>query len=74
VRSLAEEIDHIPEYFERHFGSFWVAKQNGTLKGIFALEQWQSDDMELRCMLTPTPTVKGLKGKRLADLRPMGFP
>jgi len=35
VRSLAEEIDHISEYYERYFGSFWVAKQNGTLKGIF---------------------------------------
>ncbi|MDE0994782.1 MAG: hypothetical protein OSA23_16710 [Rhodospirillales bacterium] len=74
MRSLAEEIYHIPEYFERHFGSFWVAKQNGTLKGIFGLEQWQGYDMELRYMLIPTLTVKGFPGKRLTDLRPMGFP
>ena len=74
VRSLAEEINHISEYYERYFGSFWVAKQNGMLKGMFWLEQWQDDDMELRCMLIPTLTVKGLPGKRLTDLRPMGFP
>ena len=74
VRSLAEEIDHISEYYEQHFDSFLVAKQNGTMKGIFGLEQWQGDDMELRCMLIPTLTVKGFPGKRLTDLRPMGFP
>tara|TARA_B110000046_G_scaffold11136_1_gene11053 strand:- start:8 stop:409 length:402 start_codon:yes stop_codon:yes gene_type:complete len=65
-RSLAAEIDHISEYYKQHFGNFWVAKQNGTLKGMLGLEQWEDDGLELRRIyVDPGTRRQGIAGHML---------
>ena len=65
-RSLAAEIDHISNYYKQHFDNFWVAKQNGTLKGMFGLEQWKDDGLELRRMyVDPGTRRQGIAGHML---------
>jgi hypothetical protein len=56
TRSLAEEIDSIPEYYEHHHSSFWIGEQNGILKCMFGLEKWGDDGMgENRQMILSLP-------------------
>ena len=65
-RSLAAEIDHISKYYKQHFDNFWDAKQNGTLKGMFGLEQWKDDGMELRRIYVDSGTCRqGIAGHML---------
>lgn len=66
-RSLAEEIDCIPEYYKQHHGSFWITEQNGMLKGMFGLEKWGDDGMELRRMyVDPDTRRQGIAGRMLS--------
>src|SRR5690242_1211919 len=48
-RSLAEEIERIPDYYGRQ-GSFWVARLAGALAGMFGLEATGDGATELRRM------------------------
>jgi len=50
VRSLADEIDRITDYYDERNGGFWVAIRDGELVGMFGLEAASSDALELRRM------------------------
>ena len=49
-RSLEEEIDRIPEYYEEHGGGFFVAERAGVLVGMYGLERSDAQSAELRRM------------------------
>jgi GNAT superfamily N-acetyltransferase len=49
-RSLVEEIERIPAYYEDHRGSFWVATEKSDVVGMFGLERLDSATAELRRM------------------------
>ena len=49
-RSLAEEIDRIPDYYTARGGGFWVASEGDAVVGTFGLEAVNSDAAELRRM------------------------
>jgi GNAT superfamily N-acetyltransferase len=49
-RSLAEEIDVIPQYYAARQGGFWVAHEDEQLVGFFGLERAGDDAAELRRM------------------------
>jgi GNAT superfamily N-acetyltransferase len=49
-RSLREEIDRIDQYYAAKQGGFWVAARNKKIVGMFGLESWNGDAMELRRM------------------------
>jgi GNAT superfamily N-acetyltransferase len=50
ARSLAEEIDHVSDYYRERDGGFWVAVESGNIVGMFGLEASGDDAMELRRM------------------------
>jgi GNAT superfamily N-acetyltransferase len=50
ARSLAEEIDRIPDYYSQRKGGFWVAADGERLVGMFGLEPSSDGAMELRRM------------------------
>lgn len=67
ARSLAEEIDRIPNYYGARHGSFWVARVNGRLVGMFGLEAAADDAMELRRMyVDPGARRRGIARAMLA--------
>ncbi|HEY5280991.1 MAG TPA: GNAT family N-acetyltransferase [Pseudolabrys sp.] len=66
-RSLAEEIDRIPEYYGARQGSFWVARVDGKLFGMFGLEAAGDGAMELRRMyVDPDVRRRGVARAMLA--------
>jgi RimJ/RimL family protein N-acetyltransferase len=51
MRSLAEEIDRIPEYYAAHGGSFWIVEDaDRALVGTFGLETVEAGTAEIRRM------------------------
>jgi putative acetyltransferase len=67
VRSLAEEIDRIPDYYGARQGSFWVARVDGKLFGMFGLEAAGDGAMELRRMyVDPDARHRGVARAMLA--------
>ena len=59
ARSLAEEIDRIPEYYADHDGGFWVALKADAVAGMFGLERCGPDAMELRRMYVDPSARRG---------------
>src|SRR5690242_8376767 len=67
ARSLAEEIDCIPDYYGARHGSFWVARAAGSLMGMFGLEAAGGGAMELRRMyVDPDARRRGIARAMLA--------
>jgi len=50
ARSLAEEIDRIPDYYNERGGGFWVAVRERRIIGMFGLEPGTPGSVELRRM------------------------
>jgi ribosomal protein S18 acetylase RimI-like enzyme len=50
TRSLAEEIDRVPDYYASRHGSFWVATDGGEIAGMFGIERVDETSAELRRM------------------------
>jgi GNAT superfamily N-acetyltransferase len=50
ARSLAEEIERIPDYYAAHGGSFWVAADGDEVVGMFGIERVNETSAELRRM------------------------
>ena len=66
-RSLAEEIDHIEDYYRNHDGGFWVAMESADLLGMFGLERLDAEAMELRRMyVDPDQRRRGIARAMLA--------
>jgi putative acetyltransferase len=66
-RSLAEEIDRIPDYYGAREGAFWVAALDGRIVGMFGLEAFGADAMELRRMyVDPGARRRGIGRAMLA--------
>ena len=67
ARSLAEEIDVIPDYYGARGGAFFVARKDGRLTGMFGLEAAGAGAMELRRMyVDPDARRRGLARAMLA--------
>lgn len=58
ARSLKEEIDHIPEYYGKRNGLFFVADFADRVVGMYGLESVCRDAMELRRMYVD-PSARG---------------
>ncbi|MBS0639538.1 MAG: GNAT family N-acetyltransferase [Proteobacteria bacterium] len=60
--SLAQEIDHIPQYYGRPGCGFWIAQDaGGDLLGMFGLEPAGSGAVELRRMyVAPEARRRGI--------------
>ena len=50
ARSLAEEMDRIPDYYSERGGGFWVAVREQRIIGMFGLETGTPGSIELRRM------------------------
>jgi putative acetyltransferase len=50
ARSLAEEIDRVPDYYAAHGGAFWVAVEGDDIVGMFGIERVDETSAELRRM------------------------
>ncbi|WKA28283.1 GNAT family N-acetyltransferase [Bradyrhizobium roseum] len=50
ARSLTEEMDRVAAYYGQRGGSFWVARREEKVVGMFGLEPAAPDAMELRRM------------------------
>jgi ribosomal protein S18 acetylase RimI-like enzyme len=50
ARSLAEEVDRIPDYYAAHDGAFWVALDGNDIVGMFGIERVDATSAELRRM------------------------
>lgn len=60
-RSLLEEMNRVNDYYAQNNGSFWVAEQNGQIVGMFGLEQYGEQDIELRRMyVSPNARRQGI--------------
>lgn len=67
VRSLAEEIDCLADYYASRDGGFWVAVDHDDLVGMFGLEAIGAHVMELRRMyVAPGARRRGIARKMLA--------
>lgn len=65
-KSLAEEIDRIPEYYRQKSGSFWVAILENNVVGMFGLESYGDGDLELRRMyVDPQQRRQGIARRML---------
>ena len=65
ARSLAEEIDRIPDYYSERGGGFWVACREDRLVGMFGLERASADAMELRRMYVDPSARRGGIGRSM---------
>ena len=66
-KSLAEEIDTIPDYYRQKGGSFWVAKIHNRVVGMLGLERYGDGDLELRRMyVSPDCQRQGIARRMLA--------
>ena len=77
-RSLAEEIDLIPDYYGARQGGFWVAHEGDVLAGMFGLERAGGDSAELRRMyVAPEARRRGIARALLdraeAECRAKGY-
>ena len=67
ARSLAEEIDHVIDYYGERRGGFWVAVAEERVAGMFGLEPSPERGMELRRMyVDPAFRRLGIARKMLA--------
>ncbi|MBV9969577.1 MAG: GNAT family N-acetyltransferase [Xanthobacteraceae bacterium] len=67
VRSLAEEIDRVLDYYREKNGGFWVAVAGERIVGTFGLETSGDDGMELRRMyVDPDLRRRGI-ARRMLD-------
>src|SRR4051812_20182031 len=67
IRSLAEEIDRIADYYPSRNGGFWVAVDDDEIVGMFGLEASGEHAMELRRMyVAPGLRRRGIARKMLA--------
>ena len=67
IRSLAEEIDRIADYYASRNGGFWVAVDDDEIVGMFGLEASGEHAMELRRMyVAPGLRRRGIARKMLA--------
>ena len=67
-RSLADEIDRIPDYYAERGGAFFVAEEAGAIAGMFELERAGPDACELKRMyVEPALRRRGLARKMLAE-------
>lgn len=66
ARSLAEEMDRIPAYYDERGGSFWVACQNDDIVGMFGLEPFNDHAYEVRRMyVSPAARRLGIASEML---------
>lgn len=67
-RSLAEEIERIPEYYHAVEGSgFWVAELDGEVVGMVGIERLDERDAEVRRMYVDADWRRhGIGGRLLA--------
>ena len=67
-RSLADEIDRIPDYYAERGGAFFVAEEDAALAGMFGLERAGPNSCELRRMyVEPALRRRGVARKMLAE-------
>lgn len=67
TRSLAEEIDHLADYYASRNGGFWVAVDGDEIVGMFGLEAFGDHAMELRRMyVAPGARRQGIARRMLA--------
>jgi putative acetyltransferase len=66
-RSLAEEIDRLPDYYEEKQGAFFVAHEGETLAGMFGLEGLGTQAAELRRMSVAASFRKRGLARRMLD-------
>jgi len=65
-RSLIEEMGRVADYYAEKNGSFWVAEGNSQLVGMFGLEQYGTEDAELRRMyVSPKARRQGIAQRML---------
>ncbi|MDJ0896620.1 MAG: GNAT family N-acetyltransferase [Alphaproteobacteria bacterium] len=66
-QSIRDEIGRIPEYYDSHGGSFWVATCDDALAGMFGLERMDVGIMELRRMyVAPERRRRGIAREMLS--------
>ncbi len=66
-QSIRDEIGRISEYYDRHGGSFWVARCDHALVGMFGLERKDVGIMELRRMyVAPERRRRGIAREMLS--------
>lgn len=67
VRSLAVEVERIPQYYRERSGSFWVATDTSGVVGMFGLERVDAATAELRRMyVDPDARRRGIARRMLA--------
>jgi len=67
AQSLREEIDHIPNYYWKRNGLFFVTEVSAKIVGMYGLESIGLDAMELRRMyVDPSARGRGI-GRSLLD-------
>lgn len=67
TRSLAEEIDRLADYYASRNGGFWVAVDGDEIVGMFGLEAFGAEAMELRRMyVAPGARRRGIARNMLA--------
>ena len=65
-QSIRDEIGRIPEYYQSHGGSFWIATCENALAGMFGLERKDVGIMELRRMyVAPEKRRRGIAREML---------
>jgi len=65
-QSIAAEMGRIADYYRERGGTFWVAYHGDSLIGMFGLEPFGTDGMELRRMyVAPNARRQGIAGKML---------
>ena len=66
ARSLAEEIERIPDYYQAIKGSgFWVADGEGEVSGMVGIERLDDREAEVRRMYVDEPYRRQGIGRRL---------
>lgn len=66
ARSLAEEIERIPDYYQAVKGSgFWVAEDAGEIAGMVGIERLDDFEAEIRRMYVDEPYRRRGIGQRL---------
>jgi putative acetyltransferase len=68
ARSLAEEIERIPDYYQAIKGSgFWVAEDDGEVAGMVGIERLDDIEAEVRRMYVDEPYRRRGIGRLLLE-------